>query len=47
MKSSRSLMLGVILTVLGTTNSLADLTLYQPGLTPVLRSSGFQLSAGD
>ena len=42
MKSARNLMVGVVLIVTASMNARADLTLYVPDLTPVLRGSGFQ-----
>jgi hypothetical protein len=42
MKSARSLMSVVVVILAGSMNAVADLTLYVPDLTPVLRGSGFQ-----
>ena len=42
MKSAKSLMLVVLVIVAGSMNAVADLTLYESDLTPVLRGSGFQ-----
>lgn len=42
MKSAKNLLVGVFLILTASMNAQADLTLYVPDLTPVLRGSGFQ-----
>ena len=42
MKTAIGATVGVLLILAGSMEARADLTIYQPGLSPVLRGSGFQ-----